>query len=223
MTEPVEDLPTPAEEEPPTPVTGKPWSLLILAGLVGLAVGVLAIGGVWLFTGTGTTVDKRPITAPPKVGEYVPFDQTKLNTTARPEILARMKQQNERSSQRLSEDYGGAGAAVLLYSDQELQQQLTVMIYRAPSAHPLYVPYEDEAFIGLARPSRSAEEYGEVSCAVANDPTPAGQTPPPGSMHVNTCTRTSGQLTVEIRPNGPLADQPAKVAKLVDEVWAAVF
>jgi hypothetical protein len=223
MTESPEQDPVPAQpvSDPPRPAARAPWAL-VLAALAGLAVGALAIGGVWLGSGTGTPISKRPVVAPPKIGELVSIDRLKLPDTVRPDAVARTKDANERSSQRLSEAHGGAGAVVQVYTDQDLGLQVTLMIYRAPSAHPLYVPFQDPQYIGMAKPSQTAEEFGEVSCVVRNDPTPAGQTPAPHSAHVDTCARTGALLTVEIHPVGDLADDPPRVAALVNSAWNAV-
>jgi hypothetical protein len=223
MTESLEQDLVPAQPvaDPPEPATRAPWAL-VLAGLAGLAMGALAIGGVWLGSGTGTPISKQAIVAPKKIGELVSIDLVKLPASARPDLVARVKDQNRRSSQRLSQAHGGAGALVQVYSDGTLGQQVTLMIYRAPSAHPLYVPYEDNSYLGLAKPSQSAEELGEVSCLVRNDPVPAGQAQPRGSEHVQMCSRTDSLLTVEIHPNGNLADSPLQVAALVNSAWNAV-
>jgi hypothetical protein len=221
MIESLEQDPAAPVPDPPKPAAHAPWAL-ILAGLAGLAVGVLAIGGVWLGSGTGTPISKQPVVAPPKMGELVSIDRIKLPATAPPDAVARTKDTNARSSQRLSEAHGGAGAAVQIYVDQDLSLQVTLMIYRAPSAHPLYVPYQDPQYIGMAKPSQTAEEFGDVSCVVGNDLTPAGQTPSPHSAHVDTCTRTGALLTVEIHPVGDLADDPQHVAALVNSAWNAV-
>jgi hypothetical protein len=219
--ESLEEEPAAPVPDPPKPAARAPWTL-ILAGLAGLAVGVLAIGGVWLGSGTGTPISKQPVVAPPKIGELVAIDRLKLPDTVRPEAIARTKDANQRSSQRLSEAHGGAGAAVQMYTDQDLSVQVTLMIYRAPSAHPLYVPYEDAQEVGMLKPAETAEEYGDVSCVVRNDPTAIGQTPSAHSAHVETCARTSALLTVEIHPAGDVADDPAQVAALVNSAWNAV-
>lgn len=222
MTEPE---PPPAEQEPrPAPVGRPLWSLL-LAGLAGLAVGAMAVGASWLVAGTaGRGVDKRPIALPARIGKYLPVEQIDLNK----QPVAHLAMDNERrrnteSTKLLSESHGGAGALYAHYSDQELETQLIVMIYRDRSANPLFLPYVDADDLGLDQPQQSVERFGEVSCIVVNDPVPKGQTPkhPPSAAK---CARSGETLTVEIGAVGgsDTAKDPAEMAKLVDEVWAAV-
>lgn len=196
---------------------------MLLAGLAGLAAGVLAVGGAWLLSGPGG-VDTRAVTLPEKAGEYVPIEQTDLHVKSElgKRSAERFRKQNERSSQQLSASHGGAGAAVRVYSDQEMEKLFTVLVYRVKSAHPRYVPHAEPADLGLAKAPQSAEEFGEVSCEVRNDPTPQGKTPAPDSVHTVSCSRTSDALTVEIQPNGQAGLEPQQVAALVDEVWKTV-
>jgi hypothetical protein len=198
---------------------------LVVAGLVGLAVGTLVVGGAWLLSGSGSSAssDSQPITMPDRIGEFVPFDQVELNKSERAaSSVTRIRSWNEQSSQRLSQSYGGTAAVVRLYADQALEDQLTVMVYRARSPYPQYVPYEDPAAMGLARPMNELQEFGDVSCSIRNDTTLAGGTPGPDSAHPVSCSRTNNALTVEIRPVGSAGQQPQQVAALVDEVWNAV-
>ncbi|TCO60464.1 hypothetical protein [Actinocrispum wychmicini] len=209
--------------DPPPPVRRRPvpW-VSALVGLAGLAVGALAVGAAWLVSGPDA-VDRRPVRPPQRIGQYVPIAPGTSGSSGLPEALSQIKARNEHSSQLLSESHRGAGALVDLYVDQDIRQQLTVMIYRAPSPHPLYAPYEDAASQGLAKSSQTVEEFGQVSCVVHNDPTPAGQTPEPESAHAVTCSRTNATLTVEITPNGTATDVPSMVAALVDEAWSSVI
>jgi hypothetical protein len=198
-----------------------PWAL-VLTGLGGLMAGTLIVGGAWFFSATGTHADKNPINAPTRIGAFLRFDKVDVTESGRPDIQRMVLAQNEKSSQRLSESHGGAAAFVQLYYGRDLRQQLNVQVYRDESAHPLFAPYEDNQRLRLAKPSQSAEEYGEVSCLVRNDPVPAGQTPGRGTTHTTVCSRTDTALTVEIRPTGGLADEPAEIAFLVDEFWDAI-
>lgn len=195
-----------------------------MAGLVGLAVGALVVGGAWLVTGSSGSVDKLPIAAPERVGELVPFDQVERNKSERAaRTVTRIRSWDEQSSQRLSQSHDGTAALVRTYSDQELRQQVTVMIYRARSPHPQYVPYQDAKELSLAVPLDDLQQFGEVSCSVRNEPTPEGKSPGPKSAHTISCARTGDALTVELRPTGSdLAYEPRKVAGLVDELWNAV-
>lgn len=224
MTHPAEPTSPPAQPEAAgKPVQGRSSWPLLLAGLSGLVVGVLVVGGVWLLSGRDG-VDTRAVTAPEKLGDYVLIDQTELHSRSPlgKRSAERFRAQNEGSSQLLSKSYGEAGAIVRVYSDQAMDKQFTVLVFRAKSAHPRYVPHVEPADLGLAKATYSAEEFGEVSCEVRNDPTPQGQTPAPDSAHTISCSRTNDALTVEIQPNGQAGLDPQHVAALVDEVWEAV-
>ncbi len=193
-----------------------------MAGLGGLATAGVIVGGAWVLNATGTYIDKQPIDPPARVGAYLRYDKLDVRASGRPDIQQKILEQNAKSSELLSQAHGGAAAVVQLYAGRDLRQQLSVQIYRAPSAHPLYVPYEDYQRYRLAKPTQSAEEFGEVSCVVRNDPTPAGQPPGPNGTHTSLCSRTNKALTVEVRPIGDLADQPDDVAALVDSLWNAI-
>jgi hypothetical protein len=202
-------------------MTRVPWAVLLTC-LGGLMAGALVVGGAWFVTSTTTYVDREPIKAPVRIGAFLRFDTLDVSESGRPDIQRMMLAQNEKSSQLLSESHGGAAAFVQLYYGRDLRQQLTVQVYRQQSAHPLFAPFEDYQRLRLAKPSQSAEEFGEVSCLVRNDPTPAGQVPRAGTTHTTVCSRTSSRLTVEIRPLGLLADEPGEIAALVDELWKAI-
>jgi hypothetical protein len=194
----------------------------VLVGLAGLAVGALSVGAVWL-TNAPVAADKRPVAAPTHIGAYVPLFQAKLDPDLRTDLIARMRDDNKRSSELLSQAHGGAGAVVELYSSQDVRKQFTLMVYRGPSPHPLYAPYQDTTMLGYVKPMRSVDEFGEVSCLVDNELTPLGQVPAPDSAHARQCTRTNGLLTVEIEPSGDLGDNPAEIADLVDKAWDQVL
>jgi hypothetical protein len=202
-------------------MTRVPWAVL-LAGLGGLVAGSVVVGGAWFVNATSTYVDRQPIKAPVRIGSFLRFDTLDVSGSGRPDVQRMMLAQNEKSSQRLSESHGGAAAFVQLYYGRDLRQQLAVQVYRQRSAHPLFASFEDYQLLRLVKPYQSAEEFGEVSCLVRNDPTPVGQVPREGSTHATVCSRTSSRLTVEIRPLGQLAEQPGEVATLVDELWKAV-
>lgn len=194
---------------------------MVLTGLAGLAVGALSVGAVWL-TNAPLAADKRPVVAPSHVGSYVPLFHARLDPDLRTDLVERMRENNRRNSELLSQAHGGAGAVVEMYSSQDVRKQFTLMIYRGPSAHPLYAPYEDAAVTGYVKPLQSVEEFGEVSCLVFNDPTLVGQVPAEDSAHAKQCARTNGLLTVELVPVGDLDDGPAMVADLVDKAWDQV-
>jgi hypothetical protein len=67
--------------------------------------------------------------------------------------------------------------------------------------------------------AEEVRDFGAVSCTVRNDTTVRGQTPAPDSAHTGSCSRTEGEMTVEIRPAGDIAHQPDRVADLVNQLW----
>ncbi|GAB3886331.1 hypothetical protein ACFQ1S_20805 [Kibdelosporangium lantanae] len=196
-----------------------PW-LLVLIGLAGLAVGALSVGAVWLTAGP-QVVDRRPIAAPPNIGDYVPLFQAKLDPDLRTDLIDRMRENNRRSSELLSQAHGGAGALVEFYSSQDVRKQFTLLVYRGPSPHPLYAPYQDPDWDG--EPMRTVQEFGEVSCMVYNDPDPTGKPSAERASHASQCARTNGALTVELQPTGDLGEDPASIASLVDKAWDQVL
>lgn len=204
------------------PVRRPPWALVV-AGLAGLAVGVLAVGGAWLATANFPGVDTREITLPDRIGDYLPLDQVEpYKAPHAAEVTARFIEEWKKSSQRLSQSHGGAAAIVRVYSDQEAERQLEVRVFRARSPYPQYVPYVDATAIGMAEPTEVEAVYDQVSCKISNPPTPAGQTPPPDASRTVSCLRTSDTLTVEIIPGGQADERPRRVAAMVDQIWRAV-
>jgi hypothetical protein len=218
MTRPSHLSAEPAHYAAPTRRT--PWPL-VLTGVGGLALGALVVGGLWLESGSGgVPVGTESITFPVKIAEYVPFDQVALNQTARAaDNVSRVESWDEQSSRRLSKSNNGAAALVRTYADKDLKNQISVLAYRAPTASPQFVPYQDAATLGLVHAPDEVEQFSDVSCMIHNDPTPAGNTPSPNSVHTTSCIRTGDSLTVEIRPTGDISNEPQRVADLADEVW----
>jgi hypothetical protein len=198
---------------------------LLLSGLLGLVIGGLVVGVMWLSSGSPNSVaGTQSITLPDTIGEFVPFGQVTLNKTARgAQNAARIESWDEQSSLRLSKSAGGAAAIVRAYADNELRNQISVLVYRGPaSPNPPFVPYQDANTLGLVHPPEEVEQFKDVSCVTHNDPTSVGQVPLPNSAHTISCVRTTGKLTVEIRPTGDISNEPQRVAQLVDEVWNAL-
>jgi hypothetical protein len=195
---------------------------MLFAGLIGLLIGALVIGGVWLASGsTAAGVGTQSITIPQSIGEFVPFEQVDLNKSAKAtDNVARVESWDEQSTLRLSKASGGAAAAVRSYSDKDLRNQISVLVYRATaSPNPQFVPYQDANTLGLVHPPEEMEQFSGVSCVLHNDPTPVGTNANPNSVHTINCVRTGPELTVEIRPTGDISNEPQRVAQLVDEVW----
>ena len=218
----------PRLEQPPR-TRLRPGALL-LAGLVGLAVGASAVGGAWLLTGRGSaggsggTGGTGPITAPARLGAYPRDADVDLYRSDKGKpLLDRIQAWDRQSAQRISQSHGGAAAAVQSYSDAQLENRFSVQIVRAATPYPPFVPYQDPQVLGLARPPQEVLTFGSVACMVQNTPTVAGQTPTPDSVQVLQCVRTGPALTVQIGPvSGDLGHRPTEVADLVNEAWTKV-
>lgn len=200
-----------------------PWGLLSVAGVIGLVVGGLIVGGLWMESdggGPGRT-DSKSITLPSRIAEFVPFDQVELNKTGQAGAanVARVKSWDDQSSKRLSKSNSGAGALVRSYADKDLRNQISVLAVRASAPNPQFVPYQDASTLGLVHAPEEEEQFSQVSCVIHNDPTPAGSAPSLNAVHTTSCLRTNGALTIEIRPTGDISNEPQRVANLVDEVW----
>jgi hypothetical protein len=195
---------------------------MLFAGLIGLLIGALVVGGIWLASGsTAAGIGTQSITIPQSIGEFVPFEEVELNKSPKAsDNVARVESWDDQSTLRLSKATGGAAAAVRSYSDKDLRNQISVLVYRAKaSPSPQFVPYQDANSLGLVHPPEEMDQFSAVSCVLHNDPTPVGTTSSPNSVHTITCVRTGPELTVEIRPTGDISNEPQRVAQLVDEVW----
>jgi hypothetical protein len=207
----------------PVPTTRSDWPGRLLTGLAGVVVGGVVVGGAWLAM-SGQDGGTAEIALPDKVAAYPRFADAEINQPAKAKpAVERMQKWNAESAKRLSASYGGAAAAVESYSDDGYENSFTVYVVRASSQFPVFVRYEDPEVLKIVRPQNEERRFGEVSCQVANEVTPAGQQPAPESVHVVDCRRTKPGLTVDIvGATGDLGNQPDKVAALVDEVWAQV-
>ncbi len=220
MTRPTRLSAEPAHSAPAGP--RPPWGLLTVAGVIGLVVGALIVGGLWLESGGGGSnrADPKSVTLPSRIAEFVPFDQVDLNkSTAGQANVTRVKSWDDQSSKRLSKSNGGAGAIVRAYADKDLRNQISVLAVRAAAENPQFVQYQDPNTLGLVHAPEEEEQFSEVSCVIHNDPTPAGQAPTLNSVHTTSCLRTNDVLTVEIRPTGDISNEPQRVSDLVNEVW----
>ncbi|WP_129669106.1 hypothetical protein [Phytoactinopolyspora endophytica] len=202
-------------------------------GLVGALVGAAVVGLAWTVLGSGAEssseglfdADGADITAPAEVGGYARIaDVAVFQGQDGQENLEGAQTRNQRNAKRLSEAYGGAGAVVESYSDDEYDEAFSVKLFRATSPFPPFVAYEDAEELGLARPQSDVEVHGDVACVRHTvQVTPAGEEIDPASVITGSCLRTRSGLTVEItNVTGDLSHDPEKVASLVDEVWSSV-
>jgi hypothetical protein len=73
------------------------------------------------------------------------------------------------------------------------------------------VPYSDAKYLGVKRPFEEMRRYGDVACLVRNNP---------DQTYVESCVRTSDELTVQIsHVSGDLDKDPKAVAGLVTVAW----
>jgi hypothetical protein len=200
----------------------------VLAGLVGLVVGAVVVGGVWAFTALGGTGGGTAgggtggsISAPARLGAYMQVSDIDLYRSDKGKAnLDRIQSGDRQSAKRLSEAFGGADARIQSYADGQLESRFSLQIVRASAPFPPFVPYQDAQALGLARPLQEVLRYGQVACVVQNDATVAGQSPRPDAVHVLTCLRTGSGLTVQVGGvSGPVGKRPEEVAALVDEAW----
>jgi len=198
----------------PTPPNGRAngRAIAVVAGFVGLAVGAAVVAGAWLLFGNDSGGSSSPISAPEQVGDYYRFaDVPMLQDEDRRPVDYRVEA-DRRSSERLSAANGDAGAFVQQYSDDDLENGFSLDVVRAPSP-ALYVPYSDPKYLGVDKPPEEVREFGDVACAMRNLTS--------GESMVTRCLRTDAGLSVTISVvTGDLAEQPEKVAALVDEAWS---
>ncbi len=213
------------EQQPIAPA--KPGLLRnpLVSGILGLAVGallvgvpVVVIGGSSSSSSTSTAGGSSDLHAPAVLGGLEPM--AGLLHSAGGVTAADMNSDDAKSGQRLSAAYGGAPAVVQEYSDTGLDNFAVLQVVRANSPG-VYVPYENPAELQVVRPNDELITVGAVSCVIANQPTPVGQTPSPTSLNVTSCQRTGSGLTVTVRPGGggDLQHDPNQVAALVNSAW----
>jgi len=196
----------------PAPVPRRGRGGVVLAGVVGLVVGGLLVGGAWLLLG-GDGASSSPISAPERISGYLRQGDAAeaVDRDKGKELADRYRDWDQRSSERLSAAHDGAGAFVQSYADEGLEQRFTVEAVRAPVPYPPYVSYTDPEYLGTERPLEELREFGDVGCLIRNDPS---------QSYVLSCVRTDDDLTVQIsHVGGDLLEDPGAVAKLVDAAW----
>jgi hypothetical protein len=201
----------------PTPVPAPPKSRVttLIAGFVGLVLGAAVVGGAWLLFGNDGA-SSSPISAPERISGYVRHGDAEAfgrNDTGK-EVAQRRDDWDRRSGERLAESYDGAGATVQTYTDDDVETTFTLELLRAPVEDPPYVPYSDPKVLGTDRPLDELRRIGDVDCVLRNNA---------DLSYVAICTRTDGELTVRIsHVSGDLAEDPDKVAGLVETAWGEV-
>jgi hypothetical protein len=199
----------------------------LVTAALGLVVGLAAVGIPVLLSddggvGFGGGGGGGELSAPAKLDGLRPFAdvQRAAGVPKAKEMADGIAKEERKSGERLSEAYGGAAAVVKQYADDDVETTVTLVAVRSRSPKP-YVPYEDPERLALAVPPDELKVIGDVSCVLYNQPTAAGSKPTAESVHVTLCQRTGDGLTVQIRPGGSgVANQPEKVASLVEEAWS---
>lgn len=222
-------FPVGAPAAPPSPQGRISLRNPLVAAALGLVVGLAAVGIPVLLSdddggGFGGGGGGGELSAPAKLGGLRPLAdlQRSAPTPKAKEMADAITKEEGKSGERLSEAYGGAAAVVKQYADDDVQTTVTLVAVRSRSPKP-YVPYEDAKRLALAAPTDELKVIGDVSCVLYNQPTPEGSKPTAESVHVTLCQRTGDGLTVQIRPGGSgVANQPEKVAALVETAWSAL-
>ena len=207
----------------PSPAAPRSPAPLIVAGAIGLVVGVVLVGALWLIVGGTSGTDSDPVSAPAKLGDYQRFGDVKGggSSDTQQRVASHVADSDTRSGQLLADAYGGAGAAVQTYASGDLRTTFELSVVRA-STPGLYVGYQDAEYLGLAAPPREVKQFGNVQCVVQNEQASAGSETPPRVVQSD-CQRVADELTVRIRPtSGELAQHPDQVATLVDQAFAAL-
>lgn len=193
---------------------GSPRAIAVFSGVAGLLAGAAVASGFWLLFGNEGP-SSSSVSAPARLGDYYRFpDVPELSSgDAQRKTVDRQARYDRENSARLSQAHDGAGAVVQRYANEDLDVMFSLELVRAPSPFPPYVPFTDPEDLGVDKPIEEVLRYGEVACAVRNDP---GQPP-----RVMGCLRSTDDLTVSItHVSGDMA--PEDVAKLVDEAWSEV-
>jgi hypothetical protein len=203
------------------------WAPRVVFAVVGVIAGAAAASGISMATASqGGSFDggDKKLATPAELGDYVKFADAKFNEDADAKAaVERTATWSERSAERLSASYDGAASVVQVYSDDKHDSTFTVQMVRATAPYPIYVPYTDPKALGVVKPRREEKRFGDVSCELFNQLTPAGKKPADDSTATTLCRRTESGLTVEItNVTGDLSHQPEAVAKLVDEAWSSV-
>ena len=225
-----EHEPEPAPPVPPPPSAprdGRARGPLVVAAVVGALVGAAVVGVLWLALGDddgdAEAADTTPLEAPAALGAYVPpASAPAMQNEQGQRQVDRWQRWNERTAQQVSEAFGGAAAVAATYVDDDLLSFVPLVAVRAQAPLP-WVPYQDAAELGLARPPQELVRFGDVACVVQNQATPEGQEPAGDAAITTSCMRTGPGLTVQVLYPGPeLGHQPEQVARLVDEAWASL-
>ncbi|MEU6351045.1 hypothetical protein ABZ896_17180 [Streptomyces sp. NPDC047072] len=218
------DPPPPPEYPPTVPhrVQGRGSLLVGIAGLIlGLLLGATAVGVPWLVSrGDESSRPAGPLSVPERLGDFVHRDIAVAQTggSADAEQAAQFVKADRKSSEWLSEAYGGVPAVVQGFTTSSDNSSFQLSAVRTLSPKP-FVFYEDPKSIGLEKPQNEVVSFHGVDCVIYNSPTESSDE----SVYVLSCQRTSTALTVQIRDlNGDVGHDPHQVADLVDEAWDAL-
>ncbi|WP_206789821.1 hypothetical protein [Amycolatopsis sp. MtRt-6] len=215
-----EDSPLAPGQQTPVP----PRSLLArpaVTGLIGFVAGAVLVGVPWLVLSLLDGPSGGPLTAPADLGGLSRAQDAvaKLDKAKGQALIDRIGKSDRETAARVSAAYGGAGAVVQQYQDDQLLRSVQLLAVRAPSPG-LVAPYQDAAALGLAAPSTELVRFGDVQCLVHHDPVRAGSTPDPDQTSVQTCQRTGPGLTVTLRSLSSEGNRdPREMAGILEEAW----
>ncbi|MET9001695.1 hypothetical protein [Amycolatopsis sp. Hca4] len=193
-----------------------------VTGLLGFVAGALLVGVPWLVLGLLGGPSGRPLTAPASLGGLGRAQDAiaKVGKDRGQPLIDRVGKSDRETAARVSAAYGGAGAVVQQYQDDELRRTIQLLAVRAPSPG-LIAPYEDAEALGLAAPGTELVTFGDVQCLVQHDPVSAGSAPDPERSSVRTCQRTGTDLTVTLKSLSSEGNRdPREIAAIVEEAWA---
>ncbi|MGW4064320.1 hypothetical protein ACWEGE_38955 [Amycolatopsis sp. NPDC004747] len=206
----------------PAPRRPSPLARPAVTGLLGLLAGALLVGVPWLVLSLLAGPSGRPLTAPASLGGLGRAQDAiaKIGKDRGQALIDRVGKADRETAARVSAAYGGAGAVVQQYQDDQLRRTVQLLAVRAPSPG-LIAPYEDAEALGLAAPGTELVRFGDVQCLVQHDPVSAGSAPDPDRSAVRTCQRTGTDLTVTLKGLSSEGNRdPREMAGLVEEAWA---
>lgn len=211
-------LPQPQAPQPPS----RRAPVAVVTAVIGVVVGALGVAVPWLLTGTGGNGiggSTASLSAPSTLGDLASFQQASAHFGKQAGTIAQQHAADDvQSGKLLSAAYGGAGALVKEYSDDQLNDMASLFVVRADSPQP-YTPYENTKELGVAVPLNEVEQFGAVNCLVQNEAVGPSGPPPTEDVFTSYCQRSSPDLTVQVRVSGDISHHPDQVAALVDDAW----
>ncbi|MQY16360.1 hypothetical protein SRB5_65580 [Streptomyces sp. RB5] len=191
-----------------------------------MILGAAVVGAFWLFTGDSQDAPAKPSGRPLAVPEtLIGLSHAEKALASKPnqaQYLDRVRTEDRRSGELLSQAYGGAPAFWQSYSAKDFGIQLQLSAVRASSPR-LMLRYLDLQAIRQARPQEEVVVHGDVDCMVINSNV-LDEDIKPEDVRVMYCQRSSPYLTVRITVHTDMSDtyihRPEATAALVNQIWA---